>query len=471
MTTTSDLHLLGAAAMADGLRARLFSSRELVAASLARVRAVNPLLNAFCFTYGEEALRDADAADEALARGDDLGPLHGLPVALKDFTPTAGRRTTRGSHALADWVPTRDPVIVRRLRAAGAVTVGKTTTPEFAHASWTHSPLWGHTRNPWNTELTPGGSSGGAGAAVAAGCVPLAEGTDMGGSVRIPAAWCGIVGLKPSLGRIPMDIIGTCFDQISHFGPLARTVRDAALFLDATQGPDDADIQSLPAGSEHLTTLPEDPRDWRLAVSADLGFSEVHPEVAARLDDVVRALRGAGAAVEPVELGWTRSVQDDWGVLWQVYFAALVGPHADRHRARMTPEVLALVDAGRTVDAARYKALEVARTRDWLKLAAVLAGHHALLCPTMAQPPQPLGGWEADWGWDLPDGRARFLDLTAPFNSFAQCPALSVPAGFTADGLPVGCQVVARRFEDRSALRVGALIETALGLGDRRPPL
>ena len=362
-------------------------------------------------------------------------------------------------------------MIVRRLKAAGAIMVGKTTTPEFAHGSWTHSPLWGHTRNPWNRDLSPGGSSGGAGAAVAAGCVPLAEGTDMGGSVRIPASWCGIVGLKPSLGRIPMDIIGTCFDQISHFGVLARSCEDAALFLEATQGPDEADIQSLPRGTETLSSLPEDPHDWRIALSPDLGFCSVHPEVERCVRDAATGLRAAGCRIEEVELGWTRAVQDDWLVLWQVYFAALVGQHLEEFRERMDLEVVALIEAGRRVDAASYKRLELARTTAWQRLAAVLMHHHALLCPTMAQPAQALGGVDREWGQDLPDGKATFLDLTACFNAFAWCPALSVPCGFTDQGLPVGAQIVGRRFEDQAVLRLGALLECQLGLAGRRPAL
>ena len=460
-----------ASELARAIRGRQVSAREAVAASLARIAAVNPELNAFCFTYPEEAMALAEAADRALAAGAPTGPLHGVPIAIKDFTPTRGKRTTRGSYVLEDWVPEEDPVIARRLKAAGAIMVGKTTTPEFASSSWTHSPLWGHTRNPWDRSLSPGGSSGGSGAAVAAGCVPLAEGTDMGGSVRIPASWCGIVGLKPSLGRIPMDIIGTCFDQISHFGVLARCCEDAALFLEATQGPDEADIQSLPAGTETLSSLPEDPREWRIALSLDLGFCAVDPEVEGRVRDAAAALRAAGCRVEEVEFGWTRAVQDDWLVMWRVHFAALVGQHLAMFRERMDPEVVMLIEAGRQVDAASYKRLELARTLQWQRLAAALGQHHALMCPTMAQPAQALGGADSAWGHDLPDGKAAFLDLTACFNLFAWCPALSVPCGFTGTGLPVGAQIVGRRFEDRSVLRIGALLERVLGLAGRRPPL
>src|SRR5438552_1628810 len=308
--TDLDLAFAPAVDLAQMIAARTVSPVEVISNSLSRIDEVNQKLNCFCFIWHDEALEAARVATQAVAGGDPLGPLHGIPVALKDTTPTAGQRTTLGSYTHEHWIPERDAYIVGALQRAGAIVVGKTTAPEFAHTLLTDSPLWGVTKNPWNLERTPGGSSGGSAAAVAAGCVPLAEGTDMGGSVRIPAAWCGIVGLKPSLGRIPMDIVGTCFDQISHFGPLARGCADAALFLDVTQGPDDADIQSLPAGTEALSTLPDDPKAWRVALSVDLGFCAVHPEVEARVRDAAAALRAAGAQVEEVDLGWTRAVAD-----------------------------------------------------------------------------------------------------------------------------------------------------------------
>src|SRR5499433_2877999 len=240
-----DLCYTPATVLARRIAARKLSPVEVVKNALARIDAVNPKLNCFCFVYPEEALKAARAAERAVKAGRKLGPLHGVPVAIKDLTPTKGKRTTLGSYTHEHSVPEHDAAVVEKLRAAGAILVGKTTTPEFAYSSFTESPLWGATRNPWNPERTPGGSSGGSGAAVASGCVPLAEGTDMGGSVRIPAAWCGVVGLKPSLGRIPLDILPSAFDNISHFGPLARTIDDARLFLAAAQGPDERDIQSI----------------------------------------------------------------------------------------------------------------------------------------------------------------------------------------------------------------------------------
>ena len=244
---------------------------ELMENCLARIDEVNPRLNCFCFVFAEEAMDLARAAERAVASGEALGPMHGLPVGIKDVTPTAGKFTTRGSRMYEDWVPEEDALIVRRFARAGAIMVGKTTTPEFAYDSFTESPLWGITRNPWNPERTPGGSSGGSGAAVASGCVPLAEGTDMGGSVRIPAAFCGLVGLKPSLGRIPMDILPTVFDNISHFGPLARSVSDAALFMNVTSGPWERDILSLPEKVEFPVPPDREVRGMKLALSPDLG--------------------------------------------------------------------------------------------------------------------------------------------------------------------------------------------------------
>src|ERR1700716_1616198 len=235
--TDPELAFTPAVALARMIATRTVSPVEVVSNALSRINEVNPKLNCFCFVGQDEALEAAHVAADAAARGEAVGPLHGVPVALKDTTPTAGHRTTLGSYTHEPWAPDRDAYIVAALRRAGAIIVGKTPTPEFAHTLVTDSPLWGVTRNPCNLYRTPGGSSGGSAAAVAAGCVALAEGTDMGGSVRIPAAWCGVVGLKPGFGRIPMDVLPGLFDSISHHGPLARDVDDARLFLAVAQGP------------------------------------------------------------------------------------------------------------------------------------------------------------------------------------------------------------------------------------------
>jgi Asp-tRNA(Asn)/Glu-tRNA(Gln) amidotransferase A subunit family amidase len=460
-----------AAELAALIRARELSPVAAVEAALARIEAVDPKLNAFAFVYPEQARAAARAAEAAVVHGEAMGALHGVPIALKDFTPTRGLRTTLGSFAYEHWVPDFDPVIWHRLRAAGAILIGKTATPEFAHSSFTESPLFGITRNPWDLERTPGGSSGGGGAAVAAGCVPLAEGTDMGGSVRIPAALCGVVGLKPSLGRIPMDILPTVFDSISHFGPLARTVEDAALFLAVTAGPHDADIQSVPAAPDPRLRLEEGVAGKRLAWSPDLGFFAVAPEVRREAAAAAQALGEAGAIVEEVALPWDRSAVDDWAMNWGVLLAACFGQHLDSFRGRMTPAVVGLIEQGLRVDAVSLRRLEFARTRRWRELASLFERYDALLCPTMARTAPPVGLTDDDFMADDEHGRLLGLDMTSPFNFTAQCPALSAPAGWSDDGLPVGLQVVGRRFDDAGVLAIGRALELVRPWRDRRPPL
>jgi Asp-tRNA(Asn)/Glu-tRNA(Gln) amidotransferase A subunit family amidase len=459
--TGTDLCSLSATELAASIRARKVSPVDAVRQSLARMDRVQPILNAFAFVYPEEALEKARAAEAAVMRGEEIGPLHGVPIAIKDFTPTKGKRTTRGSYAFEHWVPEEDPVLVRRLLAAGAIMVGKTTTPEFAFSSFTRSPLWGDTVNPWDPAKCAGGSSGGSGAAVASGCVPLAEGTDMGGSVRIPAAFCGIVGLKPSLGRIPMDIVNTVFDTISHFGPLARTVEDAALFLRVTEGPDEVDIMSQRAPIPLPDPIPGDLRGLRLALSEDLGFYAVDPEVAANLRAACQALTDAGAVIEEVELAWSKEMVDAWNDIWAVYLAAAAAEILPDYRDKLDPAVLALIETGMAMDAVAYRKTEEIRTRQWHALVPILRDHDALLCPTMALPPPDQHAADRDFDEVDAEGCFHGLDMTALFNNVAQCPALSVPSGMTASGLPTAIQIVGRRFDDPTVLRIAKALEAA----------
>jgi len=445
---------------------------EVVENSLARIAEVNPALNCFCFTYPEDALAAAKTAEQRLASGK-ARPLEGIPLAIKDFTPTRGKVTTRGSRLLENWVPERSAVIVERLEAAGAIMVGKTTTPEFATSGFTDSPLWGITRNPWNPARTPGGSSGGSGAAVASGCVPIAEGTDMGGSVRIPAALCGIVGLKPSLGRIPMDIIDTVYDNISHFGPLARCVSDAALFLDVVQGEHPSDIQSLPRCELSLPPA-GNISGMKFALDVTLGFCAVDAGVEENLRTTAEALRDAGAVVEEIELGWDRNIVDLWEDTWSIFMAAAYRRLTDvplaENRERMSKGLVDLIEKGLKIDAVSARAAEFERSRYWRKLAVVLEAHHALLCPTMAITAPPVEMRDRDFGRVNAQGLSEFMDMTSPFNYTAQCPALSVPSGF-ADGLPTATQIVARRYDDALALNIGAAIENSMPWSHLRPDI
>jgi len=442
-----------------------------VGRSLARIEEVNPRLNCFCFVYPDEAMRLAREAEDTLTAGVPVGPLHGVPVAIKDLTPTKGKRTTLGSYAFEHWVPDESALLVERLQGAGAIMVGKTTTPEFAYSSFTESPLWGVTRNPWNPERTPGGSSGGSGAAVASGCVPLAEGSDMGGSVRIPAAWCGLVGLKPSFGRIPLDFLPTQFDTIQHFGPLARTIDDARLFLSVAQGPDARDIMSLAPALDLSGPLNASVEGARLALDVDLGSYAVASEVEAAVRQAAAALADAGAIVEEVDVGWGREVPDAWVAHWGVYLAAIFGDKLEEFRERMDPRVVGLMDAGLAMNAVDFKRLEFVRTNAWKQLAPILERYDALLCPTMSQTARPVDEDDFVWYEDRGDGFFHGLDMTCQFNFVSQCPALSVPAGWSEEGLPIGLQIVARRYRDDEALRIGAALERARPWAQRRPPL
>ena len=448
------------------------SPLEVVQNSLDRIDQVNAKLNCFCFTYPEQALQKATAAEQAFADGT-ARPLEGIPVAIKDFTPTKGKTTTRGSKLLEHWIPDWNPVLVERLEAAGAIMVGKTTTSEFATSGFTDSPLWGITRNPWDSSRTPGGSSGGSGAAVATGCVPFAEGTDMGGSVRIPAGLCGVVGLKPSIGRIPMDIIDTSYCNISHFGPLARTVSDAALFLDTVQGEHRSDIQSLPRCELGIPS-PNDVRGMSFAFDVSLGFCAVDPGVENNLRASVEALREAGASVQEVELAWDAKIVDMWHGTWAIFMAAAYDNTTrvplDENRDRMSQGLVKLIEKGRKIDAVSARKWEFERTRYWRKLGAILENHHALLCPTMAITAPPVEMRDSDFGGFDSQGLLQCMDMTGAFNYMAQCPALSVPSGF-ADGLPTATQIVARRWDDALALRIGAAIEKAMPWANSRPPI
>lgn len=453
---------LSAREMAAAVRSRRVSAAGLIDAALERARALAPC-NCFCYLLEDDARQAAVRIDRALERGDSGLPLLGVPFAAKDMTPTAGVPTTLGSWTSGDAPATETALVVRRLQAAGAILIGKTTTPEFAHASFTRSPRWGVTRNPHDPTRTPGGSSGGSGAAVAGGCVAFAEGTDMGGSVRIPAAFCGVVGLKPSLGRIPMTILPSLFDSISHFGPLARSVEDVVAFMAVAAGPSDDDPCSVPLAFDAAAARRRpDLAGRRFALSMDLGFFAVSEEVRAVILGCVERLRRAGAVVEEVELGWSRTVVDRWTDLWGVFMSAYFGDRRAAFAARMDPAVLALMKRGDALGATEYKRIELLRTAMWRDMMRVLADHEALLCPTCAVVAPPVEETDDDYAASLPDGRFRGLELTSPFNMVPALPALSLPAGRSGSGLPVGLQMVGRRCGDEALLGLAGSVESLL---------
>ncbi len=454
--TDLELAFLSATEMAAKVAAGVLSPIELVENSL------NGTVNAFCFIWDQQARAAAAQAAEAVARGEELGPLHGVPIALKDTTPTAGERTTLGSYAFEHSVPEVDAAIARKLRVAGAIVVGKTTTPEFAHTLATESPLWGITRNPWDLERTTGGSSGGSAAAVVTGCVPLAEGSDMGGSVRIPAAWCGVVGLKPGLGRIPMDVLPGLFDTISHHGPLARNVGDARLFLRATQGPDEADILSQPVPLDLAGPALADMSGKRVALSIDLGCWAVDPAIEAAVRATADALADAGAIVTEVNPGLHGDEEHAWNKLWGVFMAAYYGHVVADFGDRMTPEVLSLIEAGTAMSAVEYKQIEFIRTRMWNQIRPILADNDVLLCPTMATGPLEASVTGKRIPGHMEGERYHSPDMTAVWNMISPCPAISIPCGLDSDGLPIGAQLIGQRWRSDALLDIATALEAVV---------
>lgn len=466
-----DLCWLPATELAALIRARKVSPVEVTEALLARIERLNPPLNAFCTVTPEPARRAAKDAEISVMKGEPVGPLCGVPVSLKDLIFTRGVRTTGGSRLYEEFIPEEDAVAVERLKAAGAILLGKTNTAEFGHKGVTDNPLFGITRNPWRLACTPGGSSGGAGAAVAAGLGPLALGTDGGGSVRIPAAFSGIYGLKPSFGRIPSypDFPAT-WQTLSHVGPLTRTVRDAALLLDVLAGPDDRDRHSLPAEpGPYLAACDAPVRGLSVAWSADLGYAAVDPEVARVAEEAAAVFETLGCHVEVVNPGWENPEQAFFTLVAAETYAGLAD-RFDRWRDRMDPTLVRFLERGQAVTTVEYLRASARRAAFWQEVQVFLARFDLFLTPTLAVPPfaveslgprQIAGRRVSPLGW---------MPFTYPFNLTGQ-PAASIPAGFTADGLPVGLQIVGRRHDDRTVLAASAAFEAARPWITRRPPL
>src|SRR3989449_296521 len=423
--------------VADLVRQRRVKPIEVLAAVLARLEAVNPTLNAFCLVAADSARVAAREAEIAVMKGEPLGLRHGVPLSVKDVLLTRGLTTTGGSRLFEDFVPSEDALAVGRLRAAGAVLVGKTNTSEFGHKAVTDNPLFGPTRNPWDPSLTPGGSSGGAAAAVATGQGPIGLGTDGGGSVRIPAAFCGLYGFKPSYGRVPNYPGFPGWECFSHTGPITRTVRDAALVLDVIAGGDDRDLDSLPGGPEgYLDACEENVKGLHVAWSSDLGYAEVDPEVARICEDAAAHFESLGCHVEVVNPGWT-SPEAAFGTMVAAQFYAAWADRLPEAESVMDPTLAKFVRRGGGVTARQDLGARAWMDAFWLEVLAFLARFDLLLTPTAAvapfavagPPPRELGGQQVSvLGW---------MPFTYPFNITGQ-PAASVPAGSTSTGLPVG---------------------------------
>jgi amidase len=454
------------------IRARTLSITEVVQAHLGRIERVNPKVNAIITLTAERALAEARARDEALARDPGAGgPLLGLPVAHKDLVPTRGIRTTWGSPIYRDHVPDQDALIVERLRAAGAVTVGKTNTPEFGAGSQTFNPVFGATLNPYDTRKTCGGSSGGAAVALACGMVPIADGSDMGGSLRNPASFCNVVGFRVSPGRVPTWPAEDAWGTLSVLGPMARTVQDAALLLSAIAGPDRrAPLAIAESGERFRAPLDRDLGGVRVAFCPDLGGLPLDPRVRAVLAPHRATLESLGCQVEDAhpDLSEAREI---FQVLRAWSFASRYGPLLAQHRHQMKDTIIWNVEQGFRLRGVDVGEAFAKRTRLYQRFREFMERHDFLVLAATQVPPFDIAQpyvTEID-GVALPtyiDWMRICSDITLTAH-----PAISVPAGFTAEGLPVGLQIVGRYQDEWSVLQLAHAFEQATGFFRRRPPV
>ena len=455
--------------LAAAIRAKQISPVEVAEAILARIEALNPRLNAFCLVTRDIALRDAREAEIAVMKGEPTGALHGVPLSLKDVIYTRGLRTTGGSRLFGDAVPEEDAIAAGRLRAAGAVLLGKTNTSEFGHKAVTDNPLFGVTRNPWNLEMTPGGSSGGAAAAVASGLGPIALGTDGGGSLRIPAAFCGVYGFKPSWGRVPQHPSFPGWEHLAVTGPITRTVRDAGLALDVIAGADDRDRHSLPreAGS-YVSACDDEIKGLHVAWTPDLGYATVDPAVQTICENAAAEFESLGCHVEVVNPGW-EDCEEIFRTIVAAQFYAHWSDQLPAQESELDPTLVKFIRSGGAISTRDYVlAMERARAY-WHEAQTFLARFDLLLTPTTAVAPFPVGrsGPREIAGQAV--SVLGWMPFTFPFNLTGQ-PAASVPAGVTDDGLPVGLQIIGRRNADRTVLAASAAYEAACPWSERRPP-
>lgn len=453
-----DLALLSASELSRGYAARAISPREATEAALARIDRFNEAVNAFCLIDRPAAMAAAEASESRWRRGEPLSAVDGVPTSVKELMYAKGwptRRCSRATSAQGDWA--EDAPAVARLREAGAVLLGKTTSPEIGWKGVTDSQLFGITRNPWDVSKTPGGSSGGAAVAAALGMGALHLGTDGGGSIRMPAAFTGIFGLKPTYGRVPVYPLST-FGTMSHAGPMTRTVSDAALMMNVIARPDRRDWHALPGDNfDYTRGLDEGIAGLRVAFAPTLGFAQVDPEIARLVDDAAAALGKAGAQIERVDRVCD-DPKDIFAKLWMSGCALAVRGLGEGARDVIDPGLRAFVEQGEAVPHMDYLAAEYARGNYAMKMQAFFNDFDLLLTPAL-----PLPAFSAEAQVADPAKQRHWIDwtpFTYPFNLTRQ-PAASMPCGFTKSGLPVGLQIVGPLNADMAVLRAARAYEKA----------
>jgi amidase len=472
--TDDELCFVPASALAAMIRRRTVSPLEVVRAVLARIDKVNPALNAYCTVAAEQALAAARRATAAAGkRGARLGPLHGVPVSIKDLTPTRGIRTTWGSKLHEHHVPDTDGLVVERLKAAGAIVLGKTNTPEFGAGANTFNAVFGPTRNPWNPALTCGGSTGGGAVALATGMGPLAQGSDLGGSLRLPAAFCGVVGLRTSPGCVPVWPVVTAWDSLSVQGPMARTVADTALMLSTLVGPDARAPISYPVDARALLAAVRRPsvEGLRIAWGGDLGITPLDHEVRRVTEAALDVFRRLGARVEAAHPSFAEVAE----IVRTTRGASMAARHHDKladWKPVMQDNLVRNIEQGLALTPAEIGQGERLRTDLFHRVRVFMERHDLILTPTAAVPPFPLEltSGPREINGVVMTNYIQWALLTYAFTVIS-APAISVPCGFTRDGLPVGLQIAGRWRDEAGVLCAAAAFEQAQPWAHNRPPV
>ncbi len=478
MASHQDICGIDAVTLAKRIRRKDLSPVEVVEACLDRMEKLEPQLHAFCTPTPDLARKQAKAVEKAILAKEEVGPLAGVPVGVKDLICTAGIRTVSGSVAYKDFVPDEDDIVVERLKKAGAIILGKTNVPEFGYSGVGHNPVFPTTRNPWNTDLTPGGSSAGSGAAVASGMCPFALGSDGGGSIRIPSAHSGIYGMKASMGRVPL--YPGCRDErypgvsswegLEHIGPMSRTVADAALMLSVIAGVDDRDRHSLPDPAFNwMRCLKGDLKGKKVAYSKNWGYAAVDPQVRKVVGEAVKVFeRELGCIVEEAHPGFADPYNAFWGLVCLETDLKGMREMVAKHGSKMTPHLVDFITRPWTAEDLTNAV--IARKAVVNKMWKFMRNYDLLLTPTLATPPFAVHIQGPEKIGNRMVAPFQWLAFTFPINMTGQ-PAASIPAGFTDDGLPVGLQIVGRHLDDPMVLRASACFEQARPWRDRWPPI
>ena len=467
-----DLAFASASELRPLIDSRQVSILELTEMLLRRIERLNPNLNAYLTITRKEALTSARAAEKALLQGENNGPLHGIPISIKDLELTQGIRTTLGSLVYKDHVPDQDTIVVERVRKSGAIILGKTNTPEFGFSGTTENRLGDACRNPWNTSRTSGGSSGGAAVGIAAGLCTVATGSDGGGSIRIPSNFCGVYGIKPSQGRVPRHggVGRPAYNCLSQSGPITRTVRDSAVLLQALAGPDSRDsncIKSAPP--DFVTALDQGVNGLRLGWSADLGYAAVDPEVAETASKAALLFEDLGCMVEESGIALDDPFPPFWDLFGITGFTAY-GHLLDSHRQDLAEGSIRAMERGKIKSGADYSRAMVYVSRLKARMGALFEQYDLLLTPTTAVPAFPVGEPPAIIGGHPVIPFWGYTPFTFVFNMTMQ-PAASIPCGFSSDGMPIGLHIIGRKGEETTVLRASAAFESARPWAQKRPPI